>query len=568
MQSTVQNLREGLWSLPSTVNSLLLAASASQPLPADTPDVVPKLVSDRDGNNNDGNDDGEDDADREGADVCGDDDEEEEGSAAEDDLPAVVGHQAERARAKIVEDECSSELMTSSVLSSSHHTSSNENAEPDDDELEAGSIPTEDSVVGSGEMMPYTLVREQWQAMLLGQEVGLGEISQAIETCKALIHTTDSLDENERKWLVRYLIELRYRRRELLDVDRDPEAVLEETKIILGHHFVRRRKHPQRKQRHLYCDHCSGVIWNVVQSSYVCSDCSFAVHGKCVEKVLRICAHVVTTEHSGPIECICPEIGLAFQRYTCAECAVQLSYHVSTPVGCFGLEFKAEKLNAIEPRLCDYTGLYYCPACHWNDMSIIPARIMNNWDFVPRKVCRASRQQIALLRTRPVIRLEDKNPRLFTFIPALAEVKRMRVQFGAMKKYLTVCRLADEERLVARQLGECRHLMQSTDLYSVADLVGIENGSLLGYLRTVYAAFEQHIRKCLICSGKAFICELCNNDAILFPFDACAISCARCNTVCHRDCFLRKGKRCAKCARLRKRALQTLQEQLDIENGN
>ena len=37
-------------------------------------------------------------------------------------------------------------------------------------------------------------------------------------------------------------------------------------------------------------------------------------------------------------------------------------------------------------RQCDYTGLYYCSDCHHNEATIIPARVMHNWDFRPRKV--------------------------------------------------------------------------------------------------------------------------------------------------------------------------------------
>ena len=39
-----------------------------------------------------------------------------------------------------------------------------------------------------------------------------------------------------------------------------------------------------------------------------------------------------------------------------------------------------------EPRQCDYSGHYYCDLCHWNDQVSIPARIVHNWDFEPRKV--------------------------------------------------------------------------------------------------------------------------------------------------------------------------------------
>jgi hypothetical protein len=39
-----------------------------------------------------------------------------------------------------------------------------------------------------------------------------------------------------------------------------------------------------------------------------------------------------------------------------------------------------------QPRLCDYSGQYYCKQCHWNDLAVIPARVVHNWDFVARPV--------------------------------------------------------------------------------------------------------------------------------------------------------------------------------------
>jgi len=33
-----------------------------------------------------------------------------------------------------------------------------------------------------------------------------------------------------------------------------------------------------------------------------------------------------------------------------------------------------------EARLCDYSGLYYCSNCHWNDLATLPARVLHNWD--------------------------------------------------------------------------------------------------------------------------------------------------------------------------------------------
>ena len=39
-----------------------------------------------------------------------------------------------------------------------------------------------------------------------------------------------------------------------------------------------------------------------------------------------------------------------------------------------------------EARLCDYSGQHYCEECHWNDLVVIPARVVHNWDFSLYKV--------------------------------------------------------------------------------------------------------------------------------------------------------------------------------------
>lgn len=57
-----------------------------------------------------------------------------------------------------------------------------------------------------------------------------------------------------------------------------------------------------------------------------------------------MCAHLIVCEKGVPEDRICPEIGLAAQKYRCAGCSIQLMNK-----SCF-----------IEPRKCFYSGLYYC----------------------------------------------------------------------------------------------------------------------------------------------------------------------------------------------------------------
>ena len=50
------------------------------------------------------------------------------------------------------------------------------------------------------------------------------------------------------------------------------------------------------------------------------------------------------------------------------------------------LMFVSSEGERSEARLCDYSGQYYCEECHWNDVVVIPARVVHNWDFSPYRV--------------------------------------------------------------------------------------------------------------------------------------------------------------------------------------
>lgn len=77
----------------------------------------------------------------------------------------------------------------------------------------------------------------------------------------------------------------------------------------------------------------------------------------------------------------------------------------------------------MEPRRCDYDGLYYCPMCHKNSKSVTPARVIRNWDFEERRVSEASKQFLALMSRKPNIYLEQINPQLFSFVEDLNAIK-------------------------------------------------------------------------------------------------------------------------------------------------
>lgn len=167
-----------------------------------------------------------------------------------------------------------------------------------------------------------------------------------------------------------------------------------------------------------------------------------------------------------------------------------------------------------------------------------------------------------------MIDLETKNPKLFIYVQNLSLVKKLRTNLNDMRRYLTECRIAIASRLVENAVGPRRHLIQNVNMYSIADLIAIENGTIIEFLNKLFATFDVHIRKCELCTGRGYLCEICRNIEVLFPFDDGAVHCKQCTTVFHRACWLRKNQKCPKCARVEHRRSLQLQCDEDEVNAN
>lgn len=89
--------------------------------------------------------------------------------------------------------------------------------------IESGSIASNsmsgDDSLDKSHAIPTSLIKEEWQ-LILDQEASIGDLSKAIERCKELVINTDECS-NERKWVVRHLVELRFRLREMEDAAND-----------------------------------------------------------------------------------------------------------------------------------------------------------------------------------------------------------------------------------------------------------------------------------------------------------------------------------------------------------
>jgi hypothetical protein len=186
------------------------------------------------------------------------------------------------------------------------------------------------------------------------QIVSKVELEKLVDKIKMMLTETEEMS-NHRKWLIRKLIEARYR---LAHIDALREDVKSEDYTKISGHSFKVLKQVSSK-RVFMCDLCCNPIIWILQQSYICGECFYVVHVKCLKYVTRICAHIVVSEKGRPETRICPEIGLAAQTYRCAECKIQLM----------------SKLCYLEPRQCHYSGLFYCKNCHWMNYSIIPGEL-------------------------------------------------------------------------------------------------------------------------------------------------------------------------------------------------
>lgn len=379
------------------------------------------------------------------------------------------------------------------------------------------------------------------------------DVAAAIEACrKNILETTENT--SSRRAMVNRLIQLQIRQEDLKEKNQTQLTTIE----TRGHTFIS-YSHDIRIpgvsdfRKGVYCQQCGSGIWIALRSAQFCSGCGFGVHLGCMDNIMRTCVAIKAKTQPDFIMDICPERMLPQLKYRCVECD--------------------KKFNCmVAPRLCDYTGLSFCPECHWNAVSPTPARIIHNWDFEPRPVSQATKQYLYLMHRKPVIDIAAANPKLFAVVQELVEVAQMRSNIMLMKKYLTVCRIASEEKLLLNLVSR-QHFVDGPNLYSMQDLMDVKNGTLLPYLQRITGLFSDHITNCILCKAKGFVCEFCNDDSIiLFPFEEQSAVCPSCEGAFHRRCFKQRedsGDECVRCVRLRvKKAIKKAIKSAPVEEEN
>lgn len=231
---------------------------------------------------------------------------------------------------------------------------------------------------------------------------------------------------------------------------------------------------------------------------------------------------------------ICNEVGLDAQNYQCKACG--------RPIGMiYG-----------RARVCCYDGYSYCYECHENEECYIPARIIHNWDFKKYKVAKHTKTFLQLIQEEPLIDVRQTNPLLYSISEEMNELQKLRTQLSYLRSYLFSCResVAEEMR---RKLWPKEYLYEHIHLYSLSDLLQVTSRTLAQLLIKVIASAIKHVNECRLCSQKGFICEICKNPKVIYPFQLeITYRCEKCLAVYHSVCMT-SSQLCRKCDRRRKR---------------
>ena len=192
------------------------------------------------------------------------------------------------------------------------------------------------------------------------------------------------------------------------------------------------------------------------------------------------------------------EKGLDVQDYSCFECGHAI-----------GMTFS-------KAYVCSFSGNYYCLNCMSQNEYLIPSRVIHNWDLKCYPVCNKA---AAYLQDCPtLLDLKILNPRIYMAVDSMAQLQSLRIQLNLLRAYLFTCREPIIESL-QKKVAPRDYLYEHVHQYSVSDLYDISNGILAQQLQKVVEFARNHVINCWLCSQKGFICEICNNPKVIYPFD-------------------------------------------------
>ncbi|KAH8308486.1 hypothetical protein KR044_011973, partial [Drosophila immigrans] len=215
-------------------------------------------------------------------------------------------------------------------------------------------------------------------------------------------------------------------------------------------------------------------------------------------------------------------------------------------------------------RYCNYLGKYLCTGCHRNQMSALPSKILHSWDFRCYAVSSFAYRLIDQMYTFPLFHVPDLQPQLYAKQKVLARERRRRQQLKYVRDFISACRFATREQALFSAVPA--HITNEPDMWSMSDFVDVQNSSMRRSIEELIALSEQHINNCVLCTGRAFVCEYCKSPKLIYRWQRRVQRCGQCGVCSHYNCWKaavassggshqqQQQQRCQRCDRLQQRS--------------
>lgn len=168
---------------------------------------------------------------------------------------------------------------------------------------------------------------------------------------------------------------------------------------------------------------------------------------------------------------------------------------------CAGCGMKVQPAYMHTFRYCEYLGKYFCSACHKNQISTIPARVLDKFDFSLFPVSNFSYKWLDEIWCLPLFHVGDLKPQLYDKSKALRRARLSRLSLKYVQDFIEQCRFAQKEQEYCKEIPT--HWTDDVDIWSMTDFVDVKNNVFTERIQEVIRRLEEHIFK-LKCEVRRF----------------------------------------------------------------
>ena len=214
-------------------------------------------------------------------------------------------------------------------------------------------------------------------------------------------------------------------------------------------------------------------------------------------------------------------ITLKDQNYQCYICLKQISVILDIPIN--------------GAYWCSYYMRFVCRDCIDSEISIIPHFVLKKWCFEKFSISKKAKSSLRFWYDKPVIYFK-KNDRLLAKIYQLNKIIKIK---KIINNIFDIMRCKNKFKFVEDTLGEYEYLALKENLFSLRDLVEINNKTFFKKINQFKNKFIQHISgECPDCKFEGEKCSKCGFEEKIFFYNVDEVFyCKKCRKSFHKRCI-------------------------------